>query len=87
VSRAGFQSVGAGEAPAIFVPITMLGRMRAGFDELENSHAYWLNIFGRLKPGVSRETAVAGMAVLWRAVLAEDVQQFPSSSADLREKS
>ena len=86
VAQAGFQSVGAGEAPEVFVPITMLGEMMPRFDALENSHAYWLNIFGRLKPGVSRQRAEAAMAVPWRSVLEDDVKTFPRGSAARREQ-
>ena len=39
VAQPGFQSVGAGEAPAVFVPITMQGSLRTGFDEFENATA------------------------------------------------
>ena len=63
VAQAGFQSVGAGEAPLAFVPITIQAQMTR-WDQFENPHAYWLNIFGRLKPGVSRERAEAATAVV-----------------------
>ena len=80
VSQAGFQSVGAGEAPEVFVPITMLAEMMPRFDALDNPHAYWLNIFGSLKPGVSRQQAATGMAVPWRRVLDDDVKTFPRAA-------
>ena len=51
VTQPGFQSVGAGEAPLLFVPITIRAQMTPRWDEFENAHGYWLNIFGRLKPG------------------------------------
>lgn len=68
VAQAGFQSVGSGEAPAVFVPITQ-GEVLPNWSDYKSTHAYWLNVFGRLKPGVSRQQAEAAVAVAWRRIL------------------
>jgi predicted permease len=80
VAQAGFRSVGAGEAPALFVPVTMAPELTPPFgtQALENPHAYWLNLFVRLRPGVSREQASAALAVVWQRVLASDVDRVPA---------
>lgn len=62
----GFQSIGAGEAPDIFVPMMMKAQMTPGWDLLNSSRAYWLNIIGRIKPGVPAERAQAAADVVWR---------------------
>ena len=77
VAQAGFQSVGFGESPAIFVPISM-SQIVPGLDVYENPHAYWLNIFGRLRSGISMAQSSAALAPIWRAVLESDVATFPS---------
>ena len=85
VAQAGFQSIGAGEAPLVFVPITMQAQMTR-WDEFENAHAYWLNIFGRLKPGVSRERAEAATAVVWHRILENDLKLHKTATASYRDK-
>ena len=66
VAQAGFQSVGVGEAPDVFVPMMMQGVMMPRGNDLENRRSMWLNIFARLKPGMSkrqrRRAAQAGQA-------------------------
>src|SRR6185503_775360 len=75
-----------GEAPAVFVPITMIGSMKPGWDAIEQAHWYWLNIFGRLRPEVTRAQAETAMAVVWSRVLANDVATLPTTRADRREQ-
>src|SRR5215510_9511766 len=49
-------------------------------DMLLRRNMHWLNVVGRLKPGVSRETAASGMNV----VAANLEQQYPQSNYRLR---
>ncbi|HLJ44875.1 MAG TPA: ABC transporter permease [Bryobacteraceae bacterium] len=84
VAQAGFQSVGAGEAPAVFVPITMQAEVIPNWSELENAHAYWLNIFGRLRPGFSAQQAQAALAVVWSHIIAADVASVRSTNSRVR---
>jgi predicted permease len=82
VAQAGFRSIGAGEAPEIFAPVTMAPLLFAPFGTtaLENPHAYWLNLFGRLRPGISPEQAAAPVALAWKRVLESDVADLPNAS-------
>jgi predicted permease len=82
VSQAGFRSVGAGEAPEVFVPVSMATELSAGLGPTawENPHAYWINVFARLKPGVTREQALASMAVIWQRVITSDADQMPAGA-------
>jgi len=50
-----------GLAPDIWFPLMMQARVLPGSDRLTDRGARWLNVIGRLKPGVSREQAEAGM--------------------------
>src|ERR1700676_42331 len=65
IAQAGFRGVGVGEAPQVFVPMMMRSQMSPGMDDLQNRRSMWLNIFGRLKPGVSREQAEVAMNTIW----------------------
>jgi predicted permease len=80
IAQAGFRSVGAGESPSLFVPVTMAPELAPPFgaQALDNPHAYWLNVFVRLRPGVSREQAAAAFAVIWQRILASDVDRIPA---------
>jgi len=75
VSEAGFEGIDVGAAPAIRVPITMKNQLTPVFDDLENRRSAWLHAFGRLKPGLSREKAEAGMRLLYRQIQQEDLAQ------------
>ncbi len=56
VAPAGFEGTTAGARPLVYVPLSMRGEVQrfTKFDERRN---YWVYLFGRLAPGVSREAA------------------------------
>ncbi|HWM92100.1 MAG TPA: ADOP family duplicated permease [Thermoanaerobaculia bacterium] len=65
VAAEGFQ--GANLASAIYVPANLTDRMTAT-SRLHERDAQWLNLTGRLAPGVSREKAQAALDVLGRSL-------------------
>jgi predicted permease len=67
VAPRGFEGTTLGIRPTVFAPIT-LGGARAG---LEDRRSSWLYLFGRLKPGVTREQAGAALNALYRPILNE----------------
>jgi predicted permease len=69
IAQAGFQGVGVGEAPEVFVPMMMRNEMSPLMNDLDSRRSMWLNVFGRLKPGVSRQQAEAAMNTFWRPIL------------------
>jgi putative ABC transport system permease protein len=69
VARPGFTGVQLGQTPDVFIPVTMKAQMTPGWDGLNDHKHYWLNLLARLKPGVSREQAEAGVAPLYRSLL------------------
>jgi len=88
VVERGFKGVGVGEGPDVFVPIAMQHAMfpragtEAGQNDLTDRHSMWLNIFARLKPGVSRGQAEASMNAFWRPLLefeVKDISDMPQS--------
>src|SRR5438270_4154558 len=70
VVQRGFHSAVMGDTPDLFAPMMMKAQVMPGQDELEERKAAWLNIIGRLKPGVSREQAEAFLGPLWYAIRA-----------------
>ncbi len=65
-----FQGTTLGVQPVVYVP--MQSRTWTGtYNGLENRRDYWVYVFGRLAPGVTREAAKAGLDGVIRPILAE----------------
>ena len=75
VLEPGFHSAVVGDTPDIFVPMTMKPEVTPGWSDLEDRSSSWLNIMGRLKPGISREQAAAAMIGLWHAIRTDELKQ------------
>jgi predicted permease len=59
VSQQGFDGVDIGYVPSVRIPITMLGKIQTlPDDRLDDRRSRWPNVFGRLKPGVTRAQAL-----------------------------
>ena len=69
IAQPGFKGVGVGEAPDVFVPMMMRNQMSPLMNDLENRRSMWLNVFGRLNAGVSRQQAEAAMNTFWQPLL------------------
>ena len=79
VVRPGFFGVQVGQTPDIFVPITMKAQMTPNWDGLAERQNHWLAILGRLKPGISREKAEAGLQPVYSAILQSESSVLKSS--------
>jgi len=66
VSQAGFDGVDIGSAPSIRVPVLMKAQMTPNWDDVENRRSRWVNVFGRLEPGVTLAQAKAAMQPYFR---------------------
>jgi putative ABC transport system permease protein len=71
-----FHSLTAGKTPAIFVPTLMKAEITPGWNDLEERRSKWLNIVGRLKTGLTREQAQAGIDPLWHSIRADELQKM-----------
>jgi len=85
VAQPGFQSVAGGDKPSIFAPMMMRPEITPGSNDLEKRRSKWLNIVGRLKPGLSREQAQAGIDPLWHSIRAEEFGQLGHSSQHFKD--
>ena len=82
VSKAGFDGVEPGRAPQIRIPMTMRDELpHAQFGRLNNERFRWAEVFGRLKPGVSREKAQAGLQPLFHQIIDQEVTLPPFAKA------
>jgi predicted permease len=85
VSQAGFNGVEPGSSPQIRIPITMHDVMPPGrqFLELNDRRRRFVQVFGRLQPGVTGEQAKAALQPLFHQILRMEVEQaaFAHASA------
>ncbi len=71
VTPPAFFGVAVGIAPDVTIPVTMLPRLRSDErDALANADRFWLNIMGRLRPGLSIAQADAAFQPVWAQSLA-----------------
>jgi ABC-type antimicrobial peptide transport system permease subunit len=75
VARKGFEGTNLGAATDVFVPITMSQQLTPMETGLTDRQMRWLNVFGRLKPGVSATQAQAGLQPFYTSRLEFEVQQ------------
>ena len=85
VAPPGFHSVVMGDTPNLFVPMTMKAEIMPGVTDLLDITSRWLNIVGKLKPGLTREQAEAGINPLWYSIRAEELKQRGHSSEHFKE--
>jgi putative ABC transport system permease protein len=70
VTPRGFFGVAPGLAPEVTVPAALAARLRPDrADILQEIHASWLHIMGRVKPGLSLAEADAALQATWPRVL------------------
>jgi predicted permease len=75
VSQAGFDGVHQGYSPQIRVPMAMHDLLpKTTFPELQNRRRRFVEVFGRLKPGISVEAAKAELQPLFHQILQMEVQ-------------
>ncbi|HTQ53902.1 MAG TPA: ABC transporter permease [Bryobacteraceae bacterium] len=78
VSRAGFEGTNPGASPQIRIPVMMEAQVNPTMGEfynLKNRRGRWVNVFGRLKTGVTRKQAQAALQPFFHQILDMEVQQ------------
>jgi predicted permease len=90
VAEAGFDGVELGYQAKLFVPVMMQREVMPLLtrDMLHDRRSRWVNAFGRLKPGVTRERAKASLQPFMHSMLEMEVQEaaFSHASAYDREQ-
>jgi putative ABC transport system permease protein len=86
VAPPGFHSVVSGDNPAIFVPLMMKPQITPGWNDLDARRSVWLNIVGRLRPGLPREQAQAGIDPLWHSIRAQELSEMGHSSQHFKDE-
>ncbi len=76
IARPGFFGAEVGRRSELFVPMMMKAAITPTWDEMENSRTFWVNMFGRLKPGVTLQQAEASLKPVLRPILEQEVAQM-----------
>ena len=76
VAARGFDGIEPGSASELFVPVTMKAWMTpsAVMEDLNERRSSWLQIVGRLKPGVTLREAKASMQILFHQELEQEAK-------------
>lgn len=73
VAPPGFHSVVFGRFPAVYVPITMQRTVQPEWVYLNDRKGYWIDLVGRLQPGLTRVQAEASINQLYLALRRTEV--------------
>jgi predicted permease len=87
VAPEGFRGTNIGVRTDVFVPLTLAPKVMSGLlgpQMFEARQGYWIYLFGRLKPGVSLESAAAQLNSVYSGVL-KDVEAPLLNAAQLPE--
>ena len=90
VAEQGFDGVELGYTTQLFIPVMMRGQVIPNSDQIAftNRRQRWVNVFARLKPGVSAEQAKASLQPFFHGILEMEVKEaaFKNASSDVRER-
>src|SRR5258708_563809 len=83
VSQQGFDGVEPGYSPQIRIPITMQDALPPNqpYPQLNDRRRRFIQVFGRLKPGMTRDRAKAGLQPLFHQILEREVQEADFAKA------
>jgi predicted permease len=73
VAQPGFDGMEPGLPASIFVALNVAPAVRPGFTDMLNRRHRWVNVYGRLKPGVSIDQARAGLQPLFHQILESEL--------------
>ena len=71
VAPRGFEGTTLWQQADVFVPISMRSVVSPWFRGFEDRRNYWVYLFGRLKPGVTLEQALAALNAVYRPIIDE----------------
>lgn len=88
VADARFRGVDVGAVPAMWMPASMYAQAIPGIDDVFNRPVRWMQIFGRLRPGLTAAQAQAGLQPWFKTWLEENARRpgFPVIGAEQRQR-
>jgi predicted permease len=76
-----FAGVAATQSPDLFAPLMMKGELTPTWNDLDNRRTRWLNIVGRLRPGLTAEAARARLDVAYQQINEFELKEVPAFAA------
>ena len=88
VVRAGFDGLDIGQPPQVYVPVAMQPQIGPAWLELDGRRFRWVQVFARLRAGVTAAQAQAGVQPLYQSLLQREVadKAFAAASPSTREQ-
>ncbi|HET8549364.1 MAG TPA: ABC transporter permease, partial [Bryobacteraceae bacterium] len=86
IAPPGFNGVEMSTPHDVFVPVAMKAQMTPTWDDMNERRSAWLNIYGRLRPRMTREQAQAGLQVLYSQILRTEIEQISDVSQMFRDR-
>ena len=83
-----FRGIDVGEVPSLWIPVSMATEIIPGFNNLHDRRMRWMQVLGRLNPGMTLRQGQAGLEPWFKAMLQEDMRRpgFPVITAERRER-
>lgn len=81
VTAPGFHSMVWGREPAVYVPLTMQRVVEPDWDYLKDHQAYWIEVMGRLRDGVTPAQGAASLNQLFLSLRTAEFTQLKDQSA------
>jgi predicted permease len=79
VTPARFFGAEVGSAPDVFIPLAMCDRLQSGAPRLPTINNFWLNLMGRLHPGVTLQQAAAEAELLYHQSASDQTRGLPAA--------
>jgi predicted permease len=74
IAQPGFEGIEPGLPARIFIPMSMAVEVRPGFRGMFDRRQRWVNVYGRLKPGVTTAQAQSGLQSLFHQIIDGEVR-------------
>jgi predicted permease len=86
VSAAGFDGLDIGEVPSVRVPVMLKAQMTPNWDDMDNRRSRWVNVFARVKPGVTQAQALAILQPYFHGLLEQEAQMLTGATPYTRDQ-
>ncbi len=83
-----FRGIDVGEVPSLWIPASMATSIIPGFSNIHDRRTKWMQVLGRLNPGMTLRQAEAGLEPWFKTMLREDMRRpgFPVITAERRQR-
>src|SRR6202000_1702999 len=88
VAASTFRGIDVGEVPSLWIPASMATEVIPGFTDLHDRRTRWMQVLGRLNPGMTLQRAEAALQPWFKGMLQEDMRRpgFPVITAERRQR-